>query len=358
VVAADPATDLALLKVDGRDDFAHVKFADRAPRVGDRIFAVGNPFGLDGTVTAGIVSARERTIGSNDRSFGPNDRSSGSNIYENLIQIDAAINKGSSGGPSFDMEGNVIGVNTMIFSPTGGSIGIGFAVPAETVKTVIAQLMEKGSVTRGWLGVQFQPLTPAIADVLGLKEARGVLVAEPLLDSPARKAGIAAGDVITSINGEAVKDNGDLSKKMIGLAPGISIDLRVVHDGEEKAVSVTLGELPATPQALAASHAHTALSTAAPPASDLGLKLAPAVAMAGAENQGVIVIGIDPNGRAADLGVEAGDIILEVSGKPVRTPEDIRNALNDARGAGRHAALMRLRSGETMRFIAVPMDPA
>jgi serine protease Do len=352
VVGADPTSDLALLKVDGRNDFAYAKFVDKAPRVGDRIFAIGNPLGLAGTVTAGIVSARERSIGSSDRS-------TGSNVYENLIQIDAAINRGNSGGPSFDMEGNVIGVNTVIFSPTGGSIGIGFAVPAETVKTVIAQLMEKGSVTRGWLGVQFQPLTPAIADVLGLKEARGALVAEPFADGPAQKAGIAAGDVITAVNGEAVKDNRDLSKKMIGLAPGMSIDLGIVHDGEEKAVSVTLGELPATQQTLAASRARAALPAAAPPAtSDLGLKLAPAATMAGAENPGVIVIGIDPNGRAADLGVEAGDIILEVSGKPVRMPEDIRNALNDARGAGRHAALMRLKSGERTRFIAVPMDPA
>jgi serine protease Do len=251
VVAADPPTDVALLKVDGRNDFPHVKFADKPARVGDRIFAVGNPFGLGGTVTGGIVSARDRSVGSIDHSAVSKEQSGGWNAYEDLIQIDAAINRGSSGGPSFDAEGNVIAVNTMIFSPTGGSIGIAFAIPAETVRAVVAQLMEKGSVTRGWLGVQFQPLTPAIADVLGLKEARGALVAEPLSDGPAKKAGIAAGDVIDSVNGEAIKDNRDLSGKMIGLAPGISVNLGVFHDGEEKTVAVTLSEQPPTKEALA-----------------------------------------------------------------------------------------------------------
>jgi serine protease Do len=362
VVAADLSTDIALLKVDGRNDFAHVKFADQAPRIGDRIFAVGNPFGLGGTVTAGIVSARDRSIGSSDHSALSKEQSSGSNAYEDLIQIDAAINRGSSGGPSFDTEGNVIGVNTMIFSPTGGSIGIAFAIPAETVRAVVAQLMEKGSVTRGWLGVQFQPLTPAIAGVLGLKKARGALVAEPLSDGPAKKAGIVAGDVIDSVNGEAVKDNRDLSRKMIGLAPGISVNLGVFHDGEEKTVAVTLGEPPPTKEALA-SRARAAHFATAPPTSDLGLKLAPAIDTAGPENHGVgnrglIVIGIDPSGRAADLGIEAGDIILEVGGKAVQTPDDVRNALNQARDAGRRAALMRLKSGDAMRFVAVPLDPA
>jgi serine protease Do len=351
VVGTDSASDITLLKVDGRNDFASVKFADKAARVGDRMFAVGNPFGLSGTVTAGIVSARERSIKSDERP-------SGANIYEDLIQIDAAINRGNSGGPSFDMEGNVIGVNTVILSPTGGSIGIGFAIPAETAKTVIAQLIEAGSVTRGWIGVQFQSLTPAIADVLGLKEARGALVAEPQSDGPAKKAGIAAGEVIDSINGEAVKDNRELSRKMIGLAPGVSIRVGVIHDGEERIVAITLGELPATKEALAARGGHAAQAATHPPASDLGLKLAPAAEMPGAEGRGVIVIGIDPNGRAADLGVVAGDIILEVNGKAVQTADDIRTALSDARDAGRHATLMRLKSGEAIRFVAVPVDPA
>ena len=187
VVGTDPRTDLALIKVDGRSDFPYVKLAETTPRIGDWVVAVGNPFGLGGTVTAGIVSARGRDIGS-----GP---------YDDYIQIDAPVNKGNSGGPTFDMEGNVIGVNTAIFSPSGGSVGIAFDIPAETVKTVVAQLKDKGFVSRGWIGVQIQSVTSDIAEGLGLKGTEGALVAEPQADSPAAKAGIVAGDVITALNG-------------------------------------------------------------------------------------------------------------------------------------------------------------
>jgi serine protease Do len=353
VVAVDPATDIALLKVDGGNGFAHVEFADKAPRIGDRIFAVGNPFGLGGTVTSGIVSARERSIASEDDGSDPN-------VYEDLIQIDAAINPGNSGGPTFDVEGHVIGINTVILSPTGASIGIGFAIPAETAKAVIAQLLETGSVTRGWLGVQFQSLTPALAGALGLKETRGALVAEPFADGPAKKAGIAPGDVIASVNGEIVKDHHDLSRRMVGLAPGTEISLGIVHDGEEKIVAVTLGDSP-TAKTLAPPHPREVQAGPRPhssdPESDLGLKFAPAAQTPGSESQGVVVIGIDPEGRAADLGIEAGDLIVEVSGKAVHTPDDISNALNAAHGRGRQAALMRLKSGDTLRFIAIPVDP-
>ena len=176
VIGTDPRTDLALIKVDGRGDFPFVKLAETTPRIGDWVVAVGNPFGLGGTVTAGIVSARGRDIGS-----GP---------YDDYIQIDAPVNKGNSGGPTFDMEGNVIGVNTAIFSPSGGSVGIAFDIPAETVKTVVAQLKDKGFVSRGWIGVQIQSVTSDIAEGLGLKGTEGALVAEPQADSPAAKAGI------------------------------------------------------------------------------------------------------------------------------------------------------------------------
>ena len=187
VIGTDPRTDLALIKVEG-GPFPYVKLSDKAPRIGDWVIAVGNPFGLGGTVTAGIVSARGRDIGAS--------------AYDDFIQIDAPVNKGNSGGPTFDTEGNVIGVNTAIFSPSGGSVGIAFAIPADTVNSVVAQLKEHGSVTRGWIGVQIQPVTPDIADSLGLKKAEGALVAEPQANSPAQKAGIEAGDVITSVNGE------------------------------------------------------------------------------------------------------------------------------------------------------------
>ena len=182
VIGTDSRTDLALIKVDG-SNFPYVKLSDAPPRIGDWVLAVGNPFGLGGTVTAGIVSARGRDIGA-----GP---------YDDFLQIDAPVNKGNSGGPTFNTEGSVIGVNTAIFSPSGGSVGIAFAIPAETVKSVVAQLKDKGSVTRGWIGVQIQPLTPEIADSLGIKQTAGALVAEPQKDSPALKAGIQAGDVIS-----------------------------------------------------------------------------------------------------------------------------------------------------------------
>ena len=191
MIGTDPRTDLALIKVEAATTSRSSTRRTATPRIGDWVLAVGNPFGLGGTVTAGIVSARGRDIGA-----GP---------YDDFIQIDAPVNHGNSGGPTFDVDGNVIGVNTAIFSPSGGSVGIAFAIPAETVKTVVAQLKDKGSVTRGWIGVQIQPVTADIADSLGLKNAEGALVAEPQANGPAVKAGIKAGDVITAVNGKDVK---------------------------------------------------------------------------------------------------------------------------------------------------------
>jgi serine protease Do len=230
VIGADPVSDLALLKVEGRNDFPHVRLADKPPRVGDWILAIGNPFGLGGTVTAGIVSARERDLGTN--------------AHDDMIQIDAPINRGHSGGPTFDLDGNVIGVNTMIVSPTGGSVGIAFAIPADTVRMVVDQLREKGAVTRGWLGIQIQPVTAEIADNLGFKSTKGALVTEPQPDSPAAKAGIKSGDIITSVNGDAVENPRALSKKVAAAAPSTPVKLGVFRHGNEESVQVTLGELP------------------------------------------------------------------------------------------------------------------
>ena len=238
VIGTDPRTDLALIKVED-GPFPYVKLSDKSPRIGDWVLAVGNPFGLGGTVTAGIVSARGRDIGAS--------------AYDDFIQIDAPVNKGNSGGPTFDTDGNVIGVNTAIFSPSGGSVGIAFAIPSDTVNGVIAQLKEHGSVTRGWIGVQIQPVTPDIADSLGLKKAEGALVAEPQANSPAQKAGIEAGDVITSVDGKEIKDARDLAKRIGALAPKTAVKLTVLHKGSEKAVTLTLGELPNAKEARANS---------------------------------------------------------------------------------------------------------
>jgi len=338
VVGTDAKTDLALIKVDADKSFPFVKFADRDPRVGDWVVAVGNPFGLGGTVTAGIVSARGRDIGS-----GP---------YDDYIQIDAPINKGNSGGPAFNMEGNVIGVNTAIFSPSGGSVGIGFDIPADTAKAVVAQLKEHGYVNRAWLGVQIQPVTSEIADSLGMKKAEGAIVAEPQADSPALKAGIAAGDVITAMNGAEIKDSRDLARKVGTMAPGTAVKLTVARKGEVKTIEVTLGKMPNQQQA----KAEAGTSTDGTPR--LGLSLAPAKEVAGSGEQGVAVVQVDPNGPAAERGIKTGDVILEVGGKAVANAADVRKALSDARTAGKNAVLMRVKTADAVRFIALPIAKA
>jgi len=342
VVGSDPISDLALLKVDGRNDFTFVKLADDMPRAGDWVLAIGNPFGLGGTVTAGIVSARERNIGAV--------------TSDSLLQIDAPINKGDSGGPTFDLNGKVIGVNMMIFSPSGGSIGIAFAIPAATVRTVIAQLKDKGSVSRGWLGVQIQPVTAEIADVLGLKLAEGALIAEPVAEGPAAKAGLISGDVIASVDDKPIKDAAALSK-VSGTAPGTSVKLGIVREGKEQTIGVALGELPvlnpsASPEQQDSDEPET---MGRGDDHDVGLELAPAGSIAGAGEQGVVVLDINPAGLWAERGFSLGDVILEVSGKSVRTPEEVGSALSEARNAGKRTVLLRLRSGDAMRFVTAPV---
>ncbi len=337
VIGTDDRTDLALIKVDGRNDFPFVHLADKTPRIGDWVIAVGNPFGLGGTVTAGIVSARGRDINA-----GP---------YDDFIQIDAAVNKGNSGGPTFDLDGNVIGVNTAIYSPSGGSVGIAFDIPADTVKTVIAQLKEHGAVTRGWIGVQIQPVTSEIADSLNLKKARGALVAEPQPGSPAQKAGIKAGDVIVSVNGEAVTDARNLARRIGALAPGTSVKLGIIRDGREDTLTLTLGELPRERQARAGNDERPGSSSVDVP--KLGLSLAPA--RNGGE--GVVVTGVDPDGTAGDQ-FHVGDIILDVNSKPVSSPADVRRAVADAQSDGKRSVLMRVKSSQGTHFVAVALGNA
>jgi serine protease Do len=336
VIGTDPQTDLALIKVTASTDFPYVRFAASEPRIGDWVLVVGNPFGLGGTVTAGIVSARGRDIGA-----GP---------YDDFIQIDAPVNKGNSGGPSFNVKGEVIGVNTAIYSPSGGSVGVAFDIPAETVKLVVEQLKEKGHVTRGWIGVQIQPVTPAIADAIGLKKPGGALVAKLQPNSPAGKGGIEIGDVITSVNGQAVKDSRDLARKIAVLAPGNTAKIGVFHNGQEKIVTVTLGELPRTP-----AQAKVNEQKERSEQSTLGLTLAPAIVVAGAGDHGVVVTGVDPNGRAAESGLQTGDVILEVGRRPVNTPADVGKMVDEARAQSKHAVLMRIKRGDMTSFVAIPI---
>lgn len=231
VVGTDPRTDLALLKVKDAGDFPFVQLADGKARIGDWVLAIGNPFGLGGTVTAGIVSAQGRDIGS-----GP---------YDDFIQIDAPINRGNSGGPTFNQKGEVVGVNTAIYSPSGGNVGIAFAIPASTVKQVVESLKKDGTVARGFIGVQIQPVNAEMADAIGLKEAKGALVAEAQGNGPAAKAGIRRGDTITAVNGEAIKDARDLSRKIATFAPGTKTTITVFREGKSRDVTFEVGRQPA-----------------------------------------------------------------------------------------------------------------
>jgi len=341
VIGTDPRSDVALIKVEGGADFPFVKLSEGKARIGDWVLAVGNPFGLGGTVTAGIVSASGRDIGS-----GP---------YDDFIQIDAPVNKGNSGGPAFNMQGEVVGVNTAIYSPSGGSVGIAFSIPASTVRNVIAQLKDKGSVSRGWIGVQIQPVTQDIAESMGLKRADGALVADPQKEGPAAKAGVEAGDVITAVNGQQVKDARELARIIGGLVPGSAAKLDLVHKGQDKMVSLTLAQLPNTQEAKADVEADEKRASHGTDVARLGLTIAPASKVDGAGNEGVVVMKVDPESAAADRGLKKGDVILEVAGRSVGNPSDVREAIEAARTDKKRSVLMRLRSGDASHFVAVPL---
>ena len=340
VIGTDPRTDVALLKVDGKTDLPWVKLAASAPRVGDWVVAVGNPFGLGGTVTAGIVSARGRDIGS-----GP---------YDDFLQIDAPINRGNSGGPTFGLNGEVIGVNTAIVSPSGGNVGIAFAIPSETVAEVVEALKSGGSVSRGYVGVQIQPVSDEVAEAMNLKDAQGALIAQVQPGTPGEKAGLKAGDVVTAIDGQNIKDSREMSREIARKKPGITVNLSVIRDGKPITVGVKLEQLPTD---VASNDAKKG------PENDkterdvprLGLSLAPAKGVAGAGDQGVVVTEVDPNGPAAERGLKAGDVILDVAGKPVMSPNDVRDGIAAARKDNRKAVLMRVKSEQGTRFVAISL---
>jgi serine protease Do len=332
VIGVDSKTDLALLKAEG-GDFPYVTFAAHTPRVGDWVIAVGNPFGLGGTVTAGIVSARGRDIGS-----GP---------YDDFLQIDAPVNHGNSGGPTFDAEGEVVGVNTAIFSPSGGSVGIGFAIASDVVKNVVQQLKDNGSVTRGWIGVQIQNVTADLADDLGLKEQTGALVAAAQKDSPAAAAGVKSGDVITAVDGETVADPHDLARRIAALGPKKTVKLALIRNGSPMTIDVTLGTMPADKTANAETRNSDDNGGSA--LAKLGLTLRPAHGQ-----DGVIVAEVDPDGAAADKGLKQGDVILEVAGKSVNRPADVVDAIDAAKSGGKKSVLVRVKSNDGERYLTLP----
>jgi serine protease Do len=335
VIGTDPKTDLALLKVNESGPFPYVRLAKSTPRVGDWVVAIGNPFGLGGTVTSGIVSGRGRDLGA-----GP---------YDDFLQIDAPINKGNSGGPTFNLQGEVVGVNTAIYSPSGGSVGLAFAVPASTVEAVVEQLKSDGKVTRGYLGVQIQPLTKELAEGFGIKTDKGALVSGAQDGTPAAKAGLKAGDVITAVNGDAIANARELSRKIGAMKPGAKAEITYLRDGSERTATVELATMPNERQA----------SLDRPRADDglpkLGLQLAPASEVAGSGEEGVVVTKVEPDGPAAAKGIKDGDVILEVGGQSVAKPADVKAGLEAAHKAGKKAVLLRVKSKEGTRFVAISM---
>lgn len=343
LIGADAGTDVALIKVDGVKNLPTVAFGDdRRLRVGDWVVAVGNPFGLGGTVTAGIVSSIGRDIGS-----GP---------YTDYIQLDAPINRGNSGGPTFDLTGRVVGMNSAIYSPSGGSVGIGFAIPASTVQEIVRQLREHGSVARGWLGVQIQSLTPELAASIGVPSAKGAIVSKVVDKSPAAAAGFKQGDVVTAMNGKEIEDNRDLTRKVGALLAGAKADFTVLRNGKEMKVAVTIAKRSDTQVAANANPS----SPQQPSATNaLGLAL---VALTQEAKRyysiddtvnGVLITSVDPNSEAAEKGLQVGEVVTSVGNKQVHSPTEIEQGIKDAKTAGRDKVLFLVTGRQGERFVAL-----
>ena len=333
LIGTDPKTDLAVLKVDTDAKFTYVDFADKPSRVGEWVVAVGNPFGLGGTVTAGIVSASGRDIGS-----GP---------YDDFIQIDAAVNKGNSGGPAFNLNGQVVGVNTAIFSPSGGNVGIAFAISAKTSQEVVRDLIESGSVTRGWLGVQIQPVTKDIAESVDLDKAAGAIVVETQTDSPASKGGIESGDIILQVNGKDIKGPKALAREIADFEPQEAVKITVFRDGVRQDIDVTLGKRPQPDRAAAAPVDEPATSTGVE-LDELGLS----ITKSGSE---VVVADVARDSTAAKKGLKRGDVIVSVNGVDAKSVNDVGLAVTKAMEDERKAILFQVQTGEHSRFVALPI---
>jgi serine protease Do len=341
VVGTDPTYDIALLKIDAGDDLPAVKIGDsRNLKPGQWVLAIGSPFGFDYTVTQGIVSAVGRNLGQRDQP------------YTSFIQTDVPINRGNSGGPTFNLNGEVIGINTAIFSPSGGNVGIAFAIPASTARTVINDLIKDGSVERGWLGVQIQPVTDDIAESLGLSEAKGALVTQPQDGAPAAKAGIEAGDVVTAVNGDAVKDPRELAKKIAAMDPGKSVDITIWRNGKSESVKVELGELPTDMASLSPDEDNAPSAPQAEATLDsFGLTVVPAET-----GSGLVITSVEPDSVADERGLRAGDLILGVNNQDVSKASDVVAIIDAAAKDGRKAALFHVENDNRSRFVALPIE--
>ncbi len=345
LIATDPKTDLALLKVDVDYKLPYVKFgASENMRVGDWIVTIGNPFGLGQTATTGIISARHRNIGA-----GP---------FDDFLQIDAPINKGNSGGPAFNLKGEVIGVNTAIFSPSGGNVGIGFAIPSKQARKIITDLRENGAVERGWLGVHIQGVTKELAASVGLEEATGALVSRVMPESPAKQAGLKRGDVILEVNDKEVAKLRDLPRLVANLEVNEKAEFTVWRDGKEISLDAKIGKAPAAEKLAKLNLDEQENSN---PQSVSGMKLATlddrtrkSLGIEGAEG-GVVITDILPSSAAAATGLHQGDVILSVGNKSVSKPTDVARSIDEAKKSNRRAVLLLVMRGANERFVALPL---
>ncbi|MDH3667577.1 MAG: DegQ family serine endoprotease [Paracoccaceae bacterium] len=347
LIGTDPKTDIALLKVEPTEPLPFVNFADSdAARVGDWVLAIGNPFGLGGSVSAGIISARNRDINA-----GP---------YDDFIQTDAAINRGNSGGPLFDMNGDVVGVNSAIISPTGNSVGIGFAVPANLAKGVVDQLREYGVTRRGWLGVRIQTVNDEMAEALGMENAMGALVADVTDGGPAKEGGVEAGDVIIKFDGQDVEQMRDLPRMVAETEVDKAVRVVVFRKGKTLTLKVTIALLEEDgTQASAPATEDGGAESKALELAQLGLTLGDLTSDARTEFgiaddvTGVLITGVTEAGSAAEKGLRPGDVIVEVGQEPVAAPEDVEAKVNEALEAGRGSVLLLVQSGGDLRFVPV-----
>ncbi len=349
IVGRDPRTDLAVLKIKAGKDLPYVSFGDSsAAQVGDWVVAVGNPFGLGGSVTTGIVSARGRDIHSGQ--------------FDDFLQIDAPINRGNSGGPTFNLNGEVIGINTAIYSPNGGSVGIGFAVPSNLAKSVVAQIEQHGKVSRGWLGVQIQEVTPAIATSLGLKTPHGALVAGVNANSPGAKAGLKQGDVVLDLNGTEVKELRDLPRLVAGVSPGGKATMTVWRSGQSTELPVTVGESPENPQVASADGDGEQSGEESGRANALGLQFATLTndmrreLHVGKDVQGAVVTRVEEGGMADNLGLIRGDIVVSVNQQPVHNAQEAAQILSDTAKSPQKNALVLLNRHGVSRYIGVDLS--
>ena len=349
VVGTDPDTDLAVLEIFPDEPLPYVEFADSEKvRVGDPVVAIGNPFGLGGSVTAGIVSADGRMIGAGR--------------YDDFLQIDAPINRGNSGGPTFNLEGKVVGINTAIHSPTGGNVGIGFAIPANQAKRIIEDLHEDGKVDRGWLGVHIQGLDEDLANSLGLDEAEGALVAQVTPDSPAASAGFKQGDVILSYGGKQIESLRDLTSAVADTTAGTEVDVVVWRDGSEQTIEVEIGQMPGQEQMAALSGDEQQPEENDAP--KLGLMLSQLTPDAReqfelpADAEGVVVTDVQPGSPAAEKGLQRGDVIVQADRKQVSDPKAVADAVREAAERGADTVLLLVQRDGQNRFVAVGLERA